>query len=58
MLTLKSRSGCGRVNYSQDLGVDQNTARGLENVNGLLPGKRDSPKFGMDAGLGRKQYLA
>lgn len=54
MLTLKSRSGCGRVNYSQYLGFDQNTVRGLENVNGLLTGKRDSPKFGMDAGLGRK----
>ena len=28
--------------------------RGLENVNGLLMGKQDSPKFGLDAGLGRK----
>ena len=38
MLTLKSRSGCGRVNYSQYLGFDQNTVRGLENVNGMLTG--------------------
>ena len=42
------------MNYSQYLGFDQNTVRGLENVNGLLTGKRDSPKFGMGAGLGRK----
>lgn len=28
--------------------------RGLENVNGLLTGKQDSTKFGLDAGLGRK----
>ena len=27
---------------------------GLENVNGLLMGKQDSPKFGMDVGLGRE----
>ena len=42
------------MNYSQDLGFDQNTVPGLENVNGLLTGKRDSPKFGIDAGLGRR----
>ena len=51
MLTLKSRSGCGRVNYSQHLGFDQNTVQGLENVN-RISGVRQ--KLDMDAGLGRK----
>lgn len=26
----------------------------MENVNALLTGKQDSPKFGLDVGLGRK----
>ena len=59
MLTLKSRSGCGRVNYSQYLGFDQNTVRGLENVNGLLTGKQDSPKklIWYGCGIGKENNI-
>lgn len=46
------------VNYSQDLGFDQNTVRGLENVNGTcdLTADREAgfAKIGYGAGLGRK----
>ena len=58
MLTLKSRSGCGRVNYSQYLGFDQNTVRGLENVNGIWDltahGEVGFAKIGYGCRIGKK----
>ena len=58
MLTLKSRSGCQRWTIPRiwDLTKIQCGIWKMltEYVIWLLTGKRDSPKLGMDAGLGRK----
>lgn len=61
MLTLKSRSGCGRVNYSLHLGFDQSTVWGLENVNGIwdftADGEVGFAKIGYGCGIIGKKTI-
>ena len=49
------------VNYSQDLGFDQNTVRDLENVNGIcdLTADREAgfAKIGYGCGIGKENNI-